>query len=129
MPIKMAGCFLLNTEIHEAHLGQLEQDVVQLRQNLVKLKQDKAALITFVERVQRRNLGMICIVLIASAIGWFAGGSNWLRWYVVPIVLMLCGLFSVGAAILTSYTARKITRLEDVAFNAEIAITQFKNQH
>lgn len=120
---------MLSTEIHEAHLGQLEQDVVQLRQNLVKLKQDKAALITFVERVQRRNLGMICIVLIASAIGWFAGGSNWLRWYVVPIVLMLCGLFSVGAAILISYTARKITRLEDVAFNAEIAITQFKNQH
>lgn len=64
--------------------------------------------------------------MIATAIGWLAGGSVWLRWYVLPVALLLCGLFSLGAGMLSTYAARKIAKLETVAGTAEVALSQFK---
>lgn len=119
----------MKSETYQAQLGQLEQDVAQLRSALVKLKQDKAALLTFLDRAHRRNFAVLCFVLIVSAIGWFAGGSTWLRWYVFPVALLLCGVFSIGAGVLKSYTGSKIAKLEDAAFNAEVAIAQFKTRY
>ena len=42
--------FLLNTELHETQLDQFEQNLVPLRQKQTKLKQNKAALILFIEK-------------------------------------------------------------------------------
>ncbi len=115
-----------NTETHEPQLEQLKQDIAQLRQELVRLRKHEAAITAFINTAQKRNFWVICMILIATIIGWLAGGSVWLRWYVLPVTLLLCGIFSAGAGALKFYATRKIARLEAVAANAEFAISEFK---
>ena len=124
--VMMSGSSLSDTETLKPELEQLKHNVAQLREELAKLRQQEAAMALFIIRARKRNFWVVFIVLIATAIGWLAGGSVWLRLYVLPVALLLCGLFSLAAGILSAYTARKITKLETVAATAEVAISQLK---
>lgn len=106
-------------EVHTDHYALLRQDIEQLRQELVLLKADRAALSGFARKAQRHNTVVIMGVGVATVAGWIMDGSNWLKWYLFPSTVLLCGLFALGVAIVTPYAHRRISQLEAVADNAE----------
>ena len=58
-----------NTETDEPQLEQLKQDVAQSRQEQVRPRKHEASITTFINTAQKRNFGVIFMVLIATMIG------------------------------------------------------------
>lgn len=105
-------------EVHEV----LRQDVSQLRADLAGLSRDQAALAEFQRRATRRNLGALALAMAVTAAAWLLGGSDWLRFYLLPLVAGLGLLFHLGGRLLARSADRRLTELQHLLVTATEAL-------
>lgn len=112
------------TDRPDQSLEQLQQDVERLQREVTRLKRDQAALCAFRAKARLRNIVAMSLATLVTIAGWALDASAWLRWYVLPLTLVLCALFSIGATVVSRHGKANITRLDQLLSEANIALNK-----
>ena len=107
-----------------ALIAQLQADLAGLQEQLIGMRGDHAALQRTMARAPKMHILGSVLVLVATALAWYLGGSDWLKFYVLPLYLGLMLVFWLGSWLLERWMRGKIIAIHKFVEQAQTQLAE-----
>jgi hypothetical protein len=99
----------------------LKRDITAFGESIFKLERDLEGMRSFAVRARQRNWVALALAVGCTALAWIVEGSDWLKWYALPCVLLLGAVSSLITWSLERWMAGRVVSLRRELHAAEQA--------
>lgn len=107
-----------------AQISQIASDLTALRTQLHCMERDHSALLATMARAKRMHWVVLVFSTLITAVAWFLNQSEWLRYYLLPVTVLLVLIFALGSHTLARWMEGKIQALQRFVDDASHQLAQ-----
>ena len=107
-----------------ALIAQVQADLAGLQEQLTCMRGDHAALRRTMQRAPKMHILVGVLVLAATALAWYLGGSDWLKFYALPLYSGLMLVFWLGSFLLERWMRQKMVAMQKFVEQAQTQLAE-----